>query len=221
MDADPTSRRSPLRHAGRLAALFVTAAFLALLVYGLLSNAPDTGIDDSLAAGDSVPAPSFELEVLQRGSLGRDLEASLGNAFSDDRIASEELRGRPYVLNFWASWCIPCREEAALLQRSWREDRDGGISFVGLNMQDLRQDARDFLTDFDIDFLNIRDPSNEVARRFGVTGLPETFFISAHGRVVAHVIGVISADQLQAGRAAAVSGRPLGAQQGGDRRPTR
>jgi cytochrome c biogenesis protein CcmG/thiol:disulfide interchange protein DsbE len=224
MDAEATTtaaRRSPLHHAGRVVALVLTGGFIALLGYGLLSRAPDTSIDDSLARDEAVPAPAFELEVLEPGSLGRRLSASIGPALTDDRLASKELRGVPYVLNFWASWCPPCREEAPLIQRTWREARDRRVLFVGLNMQDLRQDARDFIADFDVDYLNIRDPSNEVARRFGVTGLPETFFVSADGQVVAHVIGVVSTQQLQAGMAAAVSGRPRGAEQGGDLRPTR
>jgi cytochrome c biogenesis protein CcmG, thiol:disulfide interchange protein DsbE len=220
-DATSAARRSPLRHAGRLAALALVGGFIALLAYGLLSKAPDTRIDDSLARNEAVPAPSFELEVLRRGSLGPELGGSLGPALADNRLSSSEVRGRPYVLNFWASWCVPCREEAPLLQRAWRDARKQGVLFVGLNMQDVRGDAHDFIADFEIDYLNIRDPSNEVARRFGVTGIPETFFVSASGDVVAHVIGVVSGEQLDAGMAAAMSGRPRGAQQGGERRPTR
>jgi cytochrome c biogenesis protein CcmG, thiol:disulfide interchange protein DsbE len=219
-DTTTAGRRAPLRHAGRLAALGLVGAFVALLAYGLLSKATDTRIDDSLARNEAVPAPSFELEVLQRGSLGPEMEGSLGPALADGRFSSSELRGRPYVLNFWASWCVPCREEAPLLQRTWRDTRKRGVLFVGLNMQDVRRDAHDFIADFEIDYPNIRDPSNEVARRFGVTGIPETFFISASGDVVAHVIGVVSREQLDAGMAAAVSGEPRGAQQGGERRPT-
>jgi cytochrome c biogenesis protein CcmG/thiol:disulfide interchange protein DsbE len=220
-DATSAARRAPLRHAGRLAALALVGGFIALLAYGLLSKAPDTRIDDSLARNEAVPAPSFELEVLRRGSLGPELGGSLGPALADNRLSSSEVRGRPYVLNFWASWCVPCREEAPLLQRAWRDARKQGVLFVGLNMQDVRGDAHDFIADFEIDYLNIRDPSNEVARRFGVTGIPETFFVSASGDVVAHVIGVVSGEQLDAGMAAAMSGRPRGAQQGGERRPTR
>lgn len=225
MSADPATRaprRSRLGGAGRVIAFTVTAAFLALLAYGLLLSAPDRTIDDSLARAETVAAPSFRLGVLDRGSLGPRLTATLGPALADGELASEELRGHPYVLNFWASWCIPCREEAPLIEQTWRTARDRGrVLFLGLNMQDLQEDARDFLRDFDIDYLNIRDPSNEVARRFGVTGLPETFFVSAGGDVVAHVVGVISAEQLAGGLGAAIAGRPTRPEQGGDRRPTR
>ncbi len=93
--------------------------------------------------------------------------------------------------------------------------------FVGLDMQDVTEDARTFTRHFNIDYLNIRDPTNDVARHYGATGVPETFFISARGDVVNHVIGVVSTAQLQAGIAAAVAGRPHAARQGGAQRPTR
>jgi cytochrome c biogenesis protein CcmG/thiol:disulfide interchange protein DsbE len=125
------------------------------------------------------------------------------------------------VLNFWASWCIPCREEAPTLERAWRRARAAGILFLGLNMQDFPEDARAFMREFDNTYLNVRDQSNGVARDWGVTGIPETFFITARGRVVGHVIGVVSAAQLRHGIESARRGRPLGSLKGGDRLPTR
>ena len=128
---------------------------------------------------------------------------------------------RRLVLNFWASWCDPCRTEAPRLERGWRAVRDRGVAYLGLNMQDVTDDSRAFLHEFRIDYLNLRDPGNAVARRYGVTGLPETFFISAQGQVVGHVIGVVSEQQLSAGMAAARAGRPELVSHGGARRPTR
>jgi cytochrome c biogenesis protein CcmG/thiol:disulfide interchange protein DsbE len=194
--------------------------FLALLAYGLATKAPDTGIDDRLDRAQAPPAPAFELPVLQRGSLGPELSAELRGALADGRIAVHELRGTPVVLNFWASWCVPCREEARLLERTWRRQRESGLLFVGLNMQDVTADARAFIREFDNSYLNVRDRSNDVARKWGVTGLPETFFLTARGRVVSHVIGVVSPRQMSEGIAAARSGRPVGSREGGDRRPT-
>jgi len=88
-------------------------------------------------------------------------------------------------------------------------------------MQDLTEDARDFMREFGVSYLNVRDQSNPVARRWGVSGLPETFFITGRGNVVSHVIGVISEEQMRAGIAAARSGRPAGLLEGGDRRSAR
>lgn len=125
------------------------------------------------------------------------------------------------VLNFWASWCDPCQAEAPVLRRANQRWREQGVLFVGLDMQDIREDAREFLREFQLDFPQVRDPTNATARRWGVSGIPETFFISARGEVVGHVIGAISAQQLDAGARAAQQGRPLSATRGGDRRSTR
>jgi cytochrome c biogenesis protein CcmG/thiol:disulfide interchange protein DsbE len=216
-----TGRGRQLATAARVAAVVVVGLFIALLVYGLSTKSPRTDIDDMLARAEPVPAPDFELPVLERGSLGPVLERRLRGALADGRVALDELRGTPVVLNFWASWCVPCREEAPTLERGWRRSRPAGVLFLGLNMQDLTGDARAFIREFDNTYLNVRDQSNGVARDWGVTGIPETFFITAKGRVVGHVIGVVSAERLRRGVAASRSGQPLGSLEGGDRRATK
>jgi cytochrome c biogenesis protein CcmG, thiol:disulfide interchange protein DsbE len=218
---DEGTGRRPLRYAGRVAALVAVGLFVALLAYGLISKPADKTIDSSLAEAQAPPAPSFALEVLQRGSPGPRLGRRLKAALADGELALQELRGFPVVLNFWASWCPPCRDEAPRLEDRWRASRDNGVVFLGLDMQDLTGDAREFIREFRISYPNVRDPGDEVARDWGVTGLPETFFLSARGRVVAHVIGAVSSRQLEQGIAAAVEGRPAGVLQGGDRRSTR
>ena len=206
-----------LRSLGVLAAI----AFTGLLVYGVTTQAPDRTIDDALARVEAVDAPGFDLEVLQRGRVPSSLAPVVDRAAADDRIALSELRGTPVVVNFWASWCNPCRDEAPVLERGWQEASRQGVLFVGLDMQDVRSDARQFLREFAITYPNVREAGKEIARRYGVTGLPETFFISAGGRVVGHVIGALGRDQLTVGVAAARSGRPQRAAPGGDQLPTR
>lgn len=205
----------------RTTAVLAIVAFVALLIYGLVAQAPKTGIDDSLLQQQAPPAPGFALPVLHAGSPGTVLEATVEDASSDGRVALEEFRGTPVVLNFWASWCVPCREEAPLLEQEWRRARRSGVLFVGLNMQDLTDNAREFIRAFDITFLNVRDQRKDVAREWGVTGIPETFFISADGNIVGHVIGAVSTEQLRDGIAAARAGRVLGAKAGGAQLPTR
>ncbi|MBA2257242.1 MAG: redoxin domain-containing protein [Thermoleophilaceae bacterium] len=205
----------------RAAVVVGALAFLALLGYGVASEAPERTIDESLARGEAVAAPGFDLPVLQTGSLGSELETVVGGAAGDGRVSLDELRGTPVVLNFWASWCEPCRTEAKVLEDSWRSARGREVLFVGLNMQDLTDDAREFIAEFDNTYLNVRDESNGVAVDWGVTGLPETFFVSPEGEVVAHVIGAVSPEQLEAGVRAAERGRPLGSIEGGDRRSVR
>ena len=196
-------------------------ALVALLTFGLVSRAPDTSIDEALRDGRSTTAPAFTLALLEPGRELARLEAPVRRAGADRRLGIRELRGTPVVLNFWASWCEPCRDEAPLLERAWREQaRPAGVLMLGLAMLDTTTDAKDFLREFTITYPNVRDGTNGVARRYGVPALPETFFITARGEIVGHVIGVISPAQLRDGITAAQTGRILGARDGGDSRPT-
>ncbi len=212
----PSAWARGLRAAGALA----VTGFIALLVYGVAAQAPDTTIDDALAAQRAVDSPGFRLAVLTDGNPGP-LSAVWRRAAANGTVSLDELRGTPVVLNYWASWCDPCRQEARLLQRGWRAARGQGVLFLGLDMEDTREDARAFLRAFHQDYPHIRDPTKDTARRWGATGIPETFFISRTGKVVGHVIGALDQRQLDNGVQAALAGRPRPPDQGGARRPTR
>jgi cytochrome c biogenesis protein CcmG/thiol:disulfide interchange protein DsbE len=214
----PPAERGTLRWVVRGAAIAAAAAFLALLAYGLFTKSADTTIDDSLAQARPVPAPSFTLDVLQRGS-GPESPA-LARSLADGRLRLSELRGSPVVLNFWASWCIPCRDEAPDLERTWQAERARGAIVLGLDQQDITGDARDFIREFHLTYPMVRDGGDGVSHRYGTTGLPETYFISARGDVVGHVIGAVSPAQLRSGLVAARAGRPLGVREGGARKKT-
>jgi len=205
----------------RVLSLVAVVAFVALLAYGLLSGNADTTIDSGLAEGEAPLAPEFELEVLSRGSLPTQLARDVEPALADGTLSQAELRGTPFVLNFWASWCNPCREEAPILERGWREHGPRGVLYLGLNMQDLTDDALAFLDEFDVGYPNVREPGNDVARAYGATGLPETYFVSARGRVVAHVVGVVTPEQLDEGARAAKNEEVVGALTGGAQLPQR
>jgi len=197
--------------------VLLAAAFLVLLGYGLTAKADDDDIDQALAQGASAPAPDFELAVLGPGR--GPLPARVKTALADGRLSLSELRGRPVALNLWASWCPPCRAEQPDLERAWRAERErGDVLFLGIDQQDLTPDARAWIDEFGVTYPQVRDPSDRTARSYGATGLPETYFIDARGRVVGHVIGQITPEQLMAGVEAARSGRLLGARAGGERR---
>jgi len=217
----PHGRAGPLRFVPLAVGVLAAVSLAALLAYGLVARAPNTTIDDSLAHERSIPAPPFRLAVLRAGSLGARLESLVAPALADSWVSPSELRNVPYVLNIWASWCVPCRQEAPELVRAWHRARPRGVLFVGLDMQDAPEDARSFMDHFGIDYLNVRDPTNATPHRYGTTGVPETFFISARGDIVNHVIGVVTPAQLRTGVTAAVVGRTVAARQGGARRPPR
>ncbi len=219
--AKPTpSRTRPLRWVLRGLAASVPLLLIALLIYGVMAQNPNMTIDDALSRGQTTIAPPFRLDVLQPGTLGTPLQSKLASVFRRPAVALGELRGTPVVLNFWASWCIPCQEEASTLERAWRQQaRPRAVLFLGLDMQDVTTDAHRFMRHYAIDYPNIRDPSNDVARTYGVTGVPETFFISARGRIVGHIIGASSTAQLTAGINAALAGHVQHARRGGEQRP--
>jgi cytochrome c biogenesis protein CcmG/thiol:disulfide interchange protein DsbE len=212
---------SPLRRALRAFGVLAAVAFLALLAYGLTSKSADRTIDDALSRGEAVAPPGFALAPLAQGSPAGAAATAWRRAASDGEVSLDELRGTPVVLNFWASWCDPCRAEAERLERGWQDSGRDEVLFLGLDAQDASEDARDFISQFGLTFPHVRDGSNGTSREWGVTGLPETFFLAADGRVVGHVIGAVSMAQLRDGVAAARSGRPRNATRGGEQRPTR
>lgn len=110
------------------------------------------------------PAPDFEIPLFAGGTL---------------RLS--QLTGQVVVLNFWASWCIPCREEAPLLEWAWRRYREAGVVVVGVNLWDTDRDARAFLQEFGQTFPTGPDASGRSAIAYGVTGIPETFLIDRAG----------------------------------------
>jgi cytochrome c biogenesis protein CcmG/thiol:disulfide interchange protein DsbE len=196
-------------------------ALLALLAYGLTKETADTTIDQRLADGRPASAPGFALPLLERGAPPAALAERLDPALRDGRLGLAELRGMPVVLSFWASWCPPCRDEVPRLEQLWRSARRRGVLFLGLNMQDISGDARQFLREFDVSYPSVRDRGNDVGLDWGVVAMPETFFITREGEVVSHTIGAISVAQLKRGVQAAESGRVAPATSGGERRPTR
>jgi thiol-disulfide isomerase/thioredoxin len=195
-------------------------AFVVLIVYGLLARATSHSIDERLQAGRAAPVPAFRLAVLEHGGR-HGPGAAVRRALSDGWLSPGELRGRPYLLNLWASWCVPCRQEVPLLARASAREPRSGVLFVGIDQQDVTGDARSFLRRFGVGYPTIRDPGDGVARSLGATGVPETYFVDAGGKVVDHVIGALGARQLQAGLQAAVTGRVLAPGAAGASRPLR
>ena len=94
-----------------------------------------------------------------------------------------DMRGHVVVLNFWASWCTPCRMEADLLEASWRKYKDQGVIFLGVTYADVEPNAMDFLEEFDITYPNAPDLRTAISADYEITGVPETFFIDKEGTI--------------------------------------
>jgi len=181
----------PRRTSARRALPYALGAALVIggIAYGLMRPAGPE------AAG---PAPAFALEHLD----------------GTGTLSSDELAGSPTVINFWASWCGPCREETPLLQSRWERYRDRGVRFVGVVVRDTRESALDFVAELGMTYDVVWDPDQTLARDLGLVGsfgLPQTFFIGpdgelvgrAHGDTIANegrtaVLGAISAAELDA-----------------------
>jgi cytochrome c biogenesis protein CcmG/thiol:disulfide interchange protein DsbE len=155
-----------------LALALVTGLFL-LLVWKLASQ--DEGASRKLERGETPPAPAFRLDRLDRPG----------------KLSLASYRGRPVVLNFWASWCVPCKEEAPLLESVWRRYRDRGLVVLGVDINDLRSDARRFARQNGMSYPLVFDGVGKTSTDYGLTGVPETFFVARTGRLVC--------DRLQAG----------------------
>jgi len=153
-----------------VAAVVGVLALVGLLAYGLVQNEPDRGIEDALASGERAEAPAFELEKLGGGGVG----------------SLEDYRGKVVVLNFWGSWCEPCRAESPLLQR-WHEriSTDGQATVLGVDALDVTDDALEFVREYDLTYPMLKDSDEEAYPEYGVLQFPETFVIDREGRVAA------------------------------------
>lgn len=158
-----------------IAALVAVVALVALLAYGLHSTKPDRGIDRSLASGKRAGAPKIDLPRLS----------------GPGRVSLADYRGKVVVLNFWASWCEPCRDESPLLERWQKKMRAHRGTVVGVDVLDVSSDARDFARRYGLTYPMLRDGAGDVLGSFGVVAYPETFVIDRRGRIAARRRGPV------------------------------
>lgn len=168
-------RRGPRRVVLAASLLAGVAAFVVFLTVSLGQPA---GPVDTPIVGQ--PAPAFDLRTLDGG-----------------RLSLADLRGSAVVLNFWASWCIPCREEAPLLTAAAADYGARGLRVVGVVYQDSAEGASDFMDRYGQTYPGLLDPDGRTAIDYGVFGIPETFFIDVSGIVRSRQIGAITADELR------------------------
>ena len=158
---------------------------------------PRTGVLDRVESGQRPISPRFDLKVIEPGDAGL-AGARLRRAIAAGRVTQADLHGRPAVVNFWASWCPPCKDEAPVLAEGARRHA-GEVTFVGIDYQDFTQDARRFVRRYGLPFLILRDGDGSQSRRWGITAVPETYFLDLRGRVVYRSIGRLTSEELESG----------------------
>jgi cytochrome c biogenesis protein CcmG/thiol:disulfide interchange protein DsbE len=156
---------------GGLALVFVIG-LLVLMGFGLVKA--------KSVQRDSGPAPDFTL-----------------TGFDGRKVTLSDLRGKVVVINFWASWCIPCRQEAAYLEQTWRKYQDREVVFIGVDYVDTDEKARAYIQEFDITYINGPDLGTRISDAYNMKGVPETYFVDRDGLLHGVYIGPLEAPYLE------------------------
>ncbi|MGQ0794422.1 MAG: TlpA family protein disulfide reductase [Deltaproteobacteria bacterium] len=171
--------------AGRLGVFLTIGAIIAILAYALFGNR------------------TFDRPSPLLGRVAPDFTLTL---FDGERVSLSDYRGQAVLLNFWASWCGPCRLEAPALENSWRRYRDKPVVFIGVNVWDDKSSALDYLRQTGGGFINGFDQKGEIAVSFGVAGVPETYFISPSGKITDKYTGALTEETIDGFLRKAMSG---------------
>ena len=139
----------------------------------------DQGTTTSAENKDVKPAFNFSLSKLDNSAS----------------VKLSDFKDKPVIINFWASWCAPCREEMPFLQKTWLEHKDDGLIFIGIDVMDDTSAAKEFLDSFNINYINLRDNTGKISNKYGVIALPATFFIDKNGNIVKQNYGPFLGDE--------------------------
>jgi cytochrome c biogenesis protein CcmG/thiol:disulfide interchange protein DsbE len=197
--SEPADRPRPRRRGWLLIlAGVLTVGLVAGVLVAVLGNGSDssgtTRPGSVSGAGGEVgsPAPSFQLPAL--------------DGHGDERLA--DYRGRPVIVNFWASWCNPCRKEFPLLKQALRDHRAQHLAVIGVTYQDIPSDSRTFVKQKQATWPQGVDDGGAVASAFGVRAIPQSFFVRADGTIAARVFGFTSESALAGPLAQLLGGAP-------------
>ena len=172
------------------AAVTVVALLLALLGWQVVAEGKARSLRDSVWGGETPAAPSFDLPRLDR----------------DGRLSLASLRGKVVVVNFWASWCEPCKKEAPHLESAWTRYRGDGVVVVGVDAHDFKSEARRFVERYGVSYPIVHDGRGASLRSVGIVGFPETIVIDREGRIVGWVQGPVTEAELERNIARALEG---------------
>lgn len=183
----PPSTNPYARLAVRLMVAGVVLLVLALAIQQLRTKGTDVvgplSVADfeATATTEDGPAPAFEMRSLA----------------GDGPIALADYPRQVVVLNFWASWCGPCRVEAPDLQATWERFRARGVQFIGVDYQDDLYAGRGFVEEFGITYPSVFDPPGQLAFKYGLVGLPTTIVITPERRIAYRFVGIVDRDKLE------------------------
>jgi cytochrome c biogenesis protein CcmG, thiol:disulfide interchange protein DsbE len=155
-------------------AVVAVVAVVGLLAYGLLIKE-----GSSLQVGDPVPVVTLPK-----------LEGSGEESLAD-------YRGRWVLVNFWASWCIPCQEESPALEEFQQRHGSGRFTILGIDTQDLSDDGKAFVERYEVSYPQLRDGDGDAADDFGTTGVPESFLVDPKGKLRLRLVGPVTSDELR------------------------
>ena len=169
----------------RFSAFGVTAI---LIIVGLLFVIGYALYQRNQATPTEGPAPKFSVTVFDVEQLER----------RGELLNLADFQGNVVVLNFWASYCLPCRDEAPMLERVWREYKDQGVVFLGINTDDIERDALAYLKEFGVTYPNAPDQGGRIEDQYRITGIPETFVSNAEGEITWHIPAPVGERELRA-----------------------
>lgn len=167
-EQEPTTRK---RSYGSIVAFALILSLLAILGWRL--------IDVNRGQVETGMAPDFSLA-----------------SFEGETITLSDLRGQVVIVNFWASWCPPCREEAPYLEDTWRKYKDENVVFIGVDYADTEVKALAYIEEFDITYFNGPDLGTSISNDYKIKGVPETYYIAKNGEVRGVKIGPLVAPEL-------------------------
>jgi cytochrome c biogenesis protein CcmG/thiol:disulfide interchange protein DsbE len=159
------------------------ACLIGLLVYGISTQAASRTLDEQVARGEQPPAPDATRALPVLGGTGTGSLAA--------------LKGKVVILNFWASWCAPCQEEAPLLEGAQKTLLQHGGTVLGVTYKDITSDSERFMREFHLTYPNLRDGGGSFASSYGTDQLPESFIINRRGNIVEISRGEIAAPFVQ------------------------
>lgn len=168
ISSDPATKS---KRTGLIITFAIVLALLALLAWGL-KKAQAGPVQSGMA-------PDFTLK-----------------SFDGRTLTLSELRGQVVIINFWASWCPPCREEAAYLEQTWRKYKDKGVIFIGVDWVDTEKEALAYMKEFDLTYFNGPDIGTRIAQAYNIQGVPETFYVAKNGELRGVHIGPLKSPEL-------------------------